>query len=152
MPLSIKSREDFLSGLMFAGFGLAAILVARDYPMGSAMRMGPGYFPTGLGALLVLLGTVIAARSLVTDDGLEPSRGFAWRPLLLLAAAFALFGLGVETLGFVPAIAVLLLTAVFAGREFRVLETAILLVVLIGAAVAIFIYGIQLPFRMFWWS
>jgi len=151
MRLSIRSREDFLSGLMFAAFGLTAIVVAREYPMGTAMRMGPGYFPTVLGALLILMGVVIAARALRTDDGLDRNHGFAWRPLIVLSSAFALFGVTMETLGFVPAILVLLITAVFAGREFRVFESAILIVVLLVAAVGIFIYGIQLPFRLFWW-
>ncbi len=154
MRLSIKSKEDFLSGLMFIGFGLAAVIMSREYPMGSAMRMGPGYFPTYLGVLLIIMGTVISGRSLVTQGGTEPSPGFAWRPLLMLSAAFALFGILMESfaLGFVPAPVVLILTSVFGGKEFHPVETTIMTVVLIAAALAVFIYGISLPFQLFWWS
>lgn len=154
MQLGIKSREDFLSGLMFIGFGVLAVFVARDYPMGTAMRMGPGYFPTYLGGLLILMGLGISARSLATRAGTEPSHGFGWRPLIVLSLAFAAFGISMETLnlGFVPSLVILLSITVLAGREFRLLEVAILMVVLVIAALAIFIYGIELPFPLFWWS
>ena len=151
MRLSIKSKEDFLSGLMFIGFGLAAVVISREYPMGTAMRMGPGYFPTYLGGLLILMGAVVSGRSLVTQGGTEASHGFAWRPLLMLSLAFVLFGLFMErfALGFIPSLVVLIITAVFAGKEFHWLETTIMLLVLIAAAVGIFIYGISLPFPLF---
>ena len=72
MQLKIRSKEDFYAGLMFIGFGVLAVVVARNYPMGSAMRMGPGYFPTYLGGLLVFMGSVITYRSLrVAGDGIE---------------------------------------------------------------------------------
>ena len=41
----IRINQDFVSGLMFAGWGIAGLWIARDYPMGSALRMGPGYVP-----------------------------------------------------------------------------------------------------------
>ena len=63
MQLKIKSQEDFWAGLMFIGFGVLAIFVSRDYPMGSAMRMGPGYFPTSIGMIMVALGAIITAMS-----------------------------------------------------------------------------------------
>ena len=153
MRFSIKSKEDFLSGLLFIGFGLLAVIVARDYPMGTAMRMGPGYFPTYLGGLLILMGTAISMRSLITQGGTEPSHGFGWRALIMLSIAFAAFGISMEVLalGFIPSLVILILIAVSAGREFHPVETAILLVVLVAAAVGIFIYGIDLPFQL-WWS
>lgn len=154
MRLSIKSKEDFLSGLMFIAFGLLAVIVARDYPMGTAMRMGPGYFPTYLGAILIVMGLIISAKSLATQGGTEPSHGFGWRPLILLSLAFVAFGISMETLalGFVPSLVILILISVFAGKEFHPVETTIMLVVLVIAALAIFIYGIDLPFQLFWWS
>jgi hypothetical protein len=152
MRLAIKSRENFLSGLMFIGFGLAAVIISRDYPAGTAMRMGPGYFPTMIGGLLILLGAIISGVSLANDGGTERSTGFAWRPLILLSLAFVLFGITMESLGFVPALVILIMTAALAGKEFRLIEALILMVILIVAAIAIFIYGIELPFQLFWWS
>jgi ABC-type uncharacterized transport system permease subunit len=71
----------------------------------------------------------------------------------MLSLAFAAFGISMEALalGFIPSLVILILIAVFAGKEFHWLETSIMLVVLIAAAVGIFIYGIDLPFQL-WWS
>ena len=69
VQLKIKSQEDFWAGLMFIGFGVLAIVISRDYPMGSAMRMGPGYFPTSLGAIMVLLGSIITLLSFKVAGG-----------------------------------------------------------------------------------
>ena len=63
MQLRIKSPEDFWSGIMFITIGLAAVIFSRDYPMGSALRMGPGYFRTWLGAIMIFLGVIVFARS-----------------------------------------------------------------------------------------
>ena len=152
MRLSIQSKEGVLSGLMFIGFGLAAVIVSRDYPMGSAMRMGPGYFPTYIGALLILFGAVIAGRGFMVREAGERVSGFAWRPLIVLSAAFAAFGIAMDDIGFVPSLLILIVGAALAGKEFRVWEAVILTAVLVAAAIGIFIYGIGLPFQLFWWS
>ena len=65
MSISIRSPRDFCAGLIFLFFGALAAYIARDYPMGSAVRMGPGYFPYLLGILLALLGMVICIKSLM---------------------------------------------------------------------------------------
>ena len=152
MKLSIKSQEDFWAGLMFIGFGLAAVIIARDYPMGSAMRMGPGYFPTWLGAILIAIGAVITAIS-TRIEGEKVTR-FAWRPLIMLCLAFLVYGLSMETfgLGFVPSIVLVVIISALAVREFRPVELVLLAVVLSVATTGLFIYGIDLPYKLFWWS
>lgn len=150
MKLSIKSTEDFWAGVMFMGFGLLAIVVARDYPFGSAMRMGPGYFPTWLGGIMMLLGAIIALRSTrVEGTGIGP---WAWRPLIMLSLAFLTYGLLMETFsaGFVPSLIAVIAVSSFAGREFRPLELVLLTAVLVVGAVGLFIYGLELPYPLFW--
>jgi len=150
MQLRIRSQEDFWAGLMFIAFGIAAVYFARHYPMGSTMRMGPGYFPTGLGALLMITGTLVALRSFWTPG--EGTGSWAFRPLLVLGAAFTAFGFIIDDLGFVPALLVLIVGSVFAGREHRPLEVVLLTGVLIAGAVGLFVFALELPFRLFWWS
>ena len=151
MALSHLSRStDFWSGVMFLVFGAAAVYVAREYPMGAAMRMGPGYFPTYLGVLLMIMGVVLAARGVLVR-GEEMGR-WALRPLVVLALAILLYAYAMDTLGFIPALALLIIGSTLATKEFRVIESAVLAAVLIVGAVAIFIYGIDLPYRLFWWS
>ncbi|HEX2825799.1 MAG TPA: tripartite tricarboxylate transporter TctB family protein [Burkholderiales bacterium] len=148
--MRIKSQEDFWAGLMFIGFGILAIFVARGYPMGSAMRMGPGYFPTYLGAISVVLGAILTGRSYRVDG--EGTGRWGLRALLWLSAAFAGFGLLIEAAGFVFALLALIVASSLAGRDTRPLELALLIVVLIAGSVGLFVYGLELPYRLFPWS
>jgi putative tricarboxylic transport membrane protein len=133
---------------MFIGIGVAALLAARDYPLGAAVRMGPGFFPTWVGAITALLGALIALRSLrLEGPSVTP---FAWRALAPLALGFAFFGWAIERLGLVASLAVLIVLSALAGREFRVREVAILAAVLIGLCWALFIYALGLPLRPWW--
>ena len=151
MKLSIKNQEDFWAGLMFIGFGILAIVVARDYPMGAAMRMGPGYFPTWLGGLLILIGAVVSAMALKTVGG-ESIKPFAWKPAILLSLAFFAFGWSIDYIGFVPALVGVIALSALAGKRVHILELIVLTIVLVLLAIGVFIYGIELPLRLFWWS
>ena len=148
--MKITSPEDFWSGVMFIAFGVVAVVVARDYPMGSALRMGPGYFPTCLGFIMMVLGAVVAALGLRVKG--EGTGKWGWRALSWLCAAFAGFGLLIEPAGLVPALLVLIVCSALAGRDFRPAELIVLVVVLIAGAVGLFVYGLELPYRLFPWS
>ena len=108
--MKITSQEDFWSGIMFIAFGVVAIVVSRDYPMGSAVRMGSGYFPLIIGGALVLLGAVIAVTGFRSHG--EGIGTFPWRAIVLLSVAFALFAWGLDTIGFIPALAILIVLRV----------------------------------------
>src|ERR1051325_8869867 len=83
--MKIANGKDFWSGLMFMTFGTAFMLISRNYPMGSALRMGPAYFPTVLGGLMAVLGAIVFFRSFFSK--LEnPWRVFPFRPWLMFAA------------------------------------------------------------------
>lgn len=149
MKLKIKSQEDFWSGLMFIGFGVLAMVISRDYPMGTAMRMGPGYFPTYLGAIMAVLGGIILALSFKVE-GAKVGK-LALKPMVLLGIAFSFFAWAIDHVGFVIALVVMIFMAALAGREFRVKEVAILSVIMVVGCWALFIKGLELPFPLFWW-
>ena len=66
--MKIKSQKDFWSGLMFIGSGLFfAVWAMGFYQMGTAVRMGPAYFPTVLGFLLAVLGALVLLGSLTLE-------------------------------------------------------------------------------------
>lgn len=83
--MQIKNGRDFWAGLMFLGFGLGFMAVAQNYPMGSAVRMGPAYFPTVLGGMLAVLGGMVFFRAFVSKFA-HPLKVFTFRPLLLVAS------------------------------------------------------------------
>jgi hypothetical protein len=150
MQIRIRSQEDFWAGALFVVIGAAAAYLSRDYPIGSAMRMGPGYFPVVLSGLMILLGALLSLRALyVAGEGIGP---WAWRPLLVLGSAFAAFGTLMDSAGFVPALLILIAGSALAGREFKLGEVLVLSAILTTLAVGIFVYGINLPYRLFWWS
>ena len=60
----VRSPKDLISGLMFIVIGIGAIAIASNYTLGTAARMGPGYFPRILGILMIALGAILALRSL----------------------------------------------------------------------------------------
>ena len=149
MKYRIRSPEDFWSGLMFMGFGILAVIVSRDYPMGSAMRMGPGYFPMYLGGIMAILGSIITLSSFKVEG--EKIKPFAWRAMVMLTLGFSIFGWAIDHIGFVPALFMLIFCSALAGKEFKLLEMLVMSAVLIIGTIALFIYALNLPFPLFCW-
>lgn len=150
MKVGLSENKDFLSGLMFIVIGLGSIFVARDYPIGSTLRMGPGYFPVALGGILFLMGLYIMVQGLAKKEKVEGN----WSPhaLIFLPLATVAFGFLLEHVGFVPALATLLFLSALAGPEFRFREVLILTVILTAACATVFIYGLGMPYPLFWRS
>jgi hypothetical protein len=146
MRLDLRNNKDLLAGLLFLVIGGVAMVVARDYPFGSAMRMGPGYFPTVLGGILCLFGAYLSFRGI--RAGGKTTVDWNPRSVALLAAAIAVFGLVMSRLGLVPALVAMTFVAALAGREFRVKEVALLAVALSAFAVVIFVYVLRLPYPL----
>lgn len=152
MQIKIRSYEDFGAGLMFIAIGVAVVVISRDYPMGWAIRMGPGYFPTWLGGILAFFGVVITGCSFwIKGEGIGP---WAFRPMLVLAGALAVFGISMDEikLGFVPALVLLIIVCALAHKHGRWLETVLIAIFLTIGCVGLFVYGIGLPYPLFWWS
>jgi hypothetical protein len=144
--MRIQSKKDFYAGLLFTFSGLFALLVARRYPVGTAARMGAGYFPYLLGGALAVLGLVIVVRSLWGRG--EPVHPLALRPLLLVTGAVIAFALLVRPLGLVLATLTLVVTGSLGNTEFRMGEVAVLCLVLTGMAVVLFAWALGIPFNI----
>ncbi len=149
VQLKITNQEDFWAGLMFVGFGLLAVFLARDYPYGMTSRMGPGYFPTWLGITLAVLGLVLCIKGVRTVG--EPLKKFAFKAMFVLSLGFIAFGWAIDNLGFVIAAGTLVVLAAAAGKEFRYKEVIVMMILLIVGSWAVFIHGLGLPYPLFWW-
>ena len=142
-----RGNKDFLCGLLFAVAGALAIYIARAYPFGNAMRMGPGYFPTVLGGILVLFGAYLMQRGLRRPEPV--AGGWGWRPLALVTLSMLLFGFIVTRLGLIPALAAMFFVCALGGREFRWREVLAIAVAMNAFAVLLFVYLLKLPYRLF---
>ena len=146
MNVRIRSPRDFFAGAIFLLFGLCAVLVGRDYPMGTTFRMGSGYFPIVLGALLLILGAGICIKSLVvTGEKLET---IVLRPLLLVLLAIGAFATSVDSIGLVAATVLMTVIGAAASPESRWREVVVLTIALLGLSVGVFAYGLGLPFML----
>lgn len=155
--MSMKSQKDFFSGLLFMAVGVAFAWGATNYSVGTAARMGPGYFPLVLGILLAILGAVITFKALVveTEDG-EKMGPWAWKPLFFIIAANLVFGLllgglpslHIPAMGLIAAIYALTFIASLAGEEFKLKEVVILATVLACLSYVAFILLLKLQFAV----
>ena len=141
--MKIKAPKDFWAGLMFIAFGVGFAWGAQNYQMGSAVRMGPAYFPTMLGGLLVVLGLAILVGSFLAQGPKVPQ--FHFKPLILIVVAIVLFGALLRPLGVVIATVALIGVGALGGTDFRWKEVGILSAALAVFAVWVFVKGLGLP-------
>jgi hypothetical protein len=143
--MKIKNQKDFWAGLMFVVFGLFFLVWAQThYQMGTAVRMGPGYFPTVLGGMLAVLGGIVLFGAFAINGPKVPQLHF--RPLLLISIACLLYAYLMKPAGLIVATAALVFVSAFGGHEFRWKEVTVLYVVLVIFSVLVFVKGLTLPF------
>jgi hypothetical protein len=141
----IRSPKDFWAGLLFIGLGVLAVWVGSRYTLGTAARMGPGYFPRILGMLLMFLGAIITFRGVSLNGEAIPR--WRWRPTVVVLASVVVYGLIVGWLGIAISTVFLIIGASAASHEFRVKESVVAGVLLSMLAVGVFVVGlgVQLP-------
>jgi len=140
--IRITNPKDFWAGALFVAIGVGTIILGSRYTLGSAARMGPGYFPRILGILLIVLGAVLALRGTRTSG--PPLPRFHWRPLVVVLGSVVLFGAIVNWMGVALSTVILIVAASAASREFRPREALIAGVLLATLAVGVFVIGLQL--------
>jgi hypothetical protein len=127
---------------MFLVLGLAFAGLAQRYELGTAQRMGPGYFPTMLGGLLAVLGLVIAIQGLARQARDGAVERFHFGPLVIVLGAVALFGVLLRPAGLVVALLVLIGVSAYASHEFRLREVIPLAAFLVLLVLAVFVWAL----------
>lgn len=143
--MKIKSQRDFASGLMFVAIGVAFAIGALGYSFGDSAKPGPGFFPFGLGVLLIALGVMVLFKSITieSEDG-EPIGAIAWRPLLIVVGSVLLFGWLLPPLGLVVALPLLVIGSAFAGDQIHWPSMLFSAALLTGLCWAVFVKGLGL--------
>jgi hypothetical protein len=146
LSLRIRSQRDFWCGLLFVAVGATVLVMAGQYRLGTAARMGPAYFPTLLGGLLSFLGLTLAIPALLKDGEKFPR--LHWRPLVMVLLSIAAFGVALEYLGFAIAVAVLVVVGSLADPDLKPHETAGLAVFLVVFSIGLFVGLLGIPLSL----
>ena len=143
--MKIKSQKDFWSGVMFITVGIAFAWGSLSYSFGSSARPGPAYFPFGLGVLMAILGGMVLFKSLTLEiEGGDRIGAWAWKPLLIIAGAVAVFGWMLPHAGMLISLPLLVVMSALAGNEFHWKDALINSIVLTAGSWVIFIWGLKL--------
>lgn len=147
MPSFIRHPKDFWTGIIFLCVGLAAIIIGRDYTLGTAGKMGPAYFPTVLGSLLAFIGVIAVVRSFFRDG--EPVGKFAVKEAVLILTGVLLFGFLIRGAGLVVAVFAVILFSAYASAKFKWMHGIALAAGMTIFAVIVFVKLLGLPIAIF---
>lgn len=147
MPAFIRNPKDFFAGLIFLAIAAIFALGIPELPIGTSLRMGPGYFPLVLTILLAAFGLGILINGLRTKG--EPIGELPWRALILVTVAIVFFGLTLRGLGLVPSLAISVVISTLASRQWTWAMTLALTVGIVAFSVGTFVYGLGLPIPLF---
>jgi hypothetical protein len=152
MSQLIRNVKDFWTGVIYIAFGCVAIFISRDYGMGTAVKMGPAYFPTILSVLLILIGSVSLVRSFLKPG--TPVGAVALKGFVLITASIILFGMIVRGAGLIIALPVLVIVSSCASSRFRWPCALVLAAGLTVFCILIFQkgLGVQLPILGSWFG
>ncbi|MFG1427810.1 tripartite tricarboxylate transporter TctB family protein [Roseixanthobacter glucoisosaccharinicivorans] len=142
----IRNPKDVLSGLLFIVIAVVFGLQTQQLAMGTAVRMGPGYFPLLLSVLLGVFGVIVLINGLRFPG--ERTTSIAWRGLILLTLCTVFFGAAIHPLGFLPTLAVTVFLSAMASQKFRVRTALAITVVMVVFCWAVFILGLGLPLSL----
>lgn len=143
MNTKIYSSSDFWSGIIYIAFGVTALVAARDYGMGTALRMGPGYFPTMLAWILTGIGVISAIRGLRGQG--EPVTRLSLRGICFIALPIVLFATLLRGAGLLVALPLLIIISAHASAHFNWLRTLLLAAGLTAFCSLVFIKGLGIP-------
>jgi uncharacterized membrane protein len=146
MKLGLSKNKDLWAGAMLIATGTATMIIARNYAFGTTLRMGPGYFPTVLGGILILFGLYLVVSGLRSNDEIQGS--WPLRAMIVLPLALVLFGVLMTHAGFLPALLVLIFGSALAGPQFKLVEVLLLSAALSVVSVALFVWGLGLPYPL----
>lgn len=146
--LRVKSPQDLGAGLLFIAIGGLGLYLAKDLNFGSARSMGPGFFPTWLSGLVIALGIITAARSLVLAG--PPIGRLNLRPLLFILAAVVLGGFLIDKFGLAIALVAMTAVAALSRADTKWAEVLALGVIMAVVSVVVFVYLLGQPMPAWW--
>ena len=147
----MKVTQDLVQGGLFAVIGLVALLMALQFPLGTPNRMGPGFFPLVISALLLLTGIGILLRARLGQS--EVIGVTRWWPIAIVTLAIIMFGFLLDRLGLPLAVLLLCIGAGSASISFQLNWKAVAGAVLFSATCSLLfvkLLGLPIPLVGSW--
>lgn len=144
--MRLRNHRDFWSGVLFIATGVLFVVLSRQYQIGTAAKMGPGYFPTILGAMMAALGVLILLPAFSKRSPTLRIERMDLKSIVLVLVAVAVYAGTLPTFGFIVSLVLLIFISSFASHEFSVKTTMISTVVLLVFSWAVFVKGLELQF------
>jgi hypothetical protein len=141
--MALRNPKDFWTGIIYVAVGTLFIVIARDYTMGTALKMGPAYFPTILSVLLILIGCASLVRSFIKPG--SPIGGLAIKGLLIVSVSIILFGLLLRSAGLIIALPLLVVGSAAASSRFTWRYSIVLAAGLTVFCWLVFLKGLGVP-------
>lgn len=146
--MSVNKRE-IGAGFFMLLIGVAALIIVSDYNIGSARRMGPGYFPFILSGLLSLVGALIIVTGIKSEAKNLPN--VSWRPMVIIFISLIGFMLGMYLGGLLPAIVLTIAISSLADKKSTWKDVLLLAGLVPLAAWLVFNQGLSLPIPFLEW-
>lgn len=143
------NKSEIAAALVVGTIGVFILWVGSGYSFGTARRMGPGFFPVAIGAVLTLLSVALTVEALKAPPSEESSA--SWRPLVMVVLGIASFAILIERAGMVPATLCLIVLGALGERPVRLFETLLVAAVVAAGGAFIFIYALGLPLSTIRW-
>ncbi len=145
--LTIRNPKDFFAGLFLLAIAAVFGYGLLELNIGTAYRMGPGYFPMVLTGLLTIFALVMVVNGFITDA--EPVGAIPWRGLIIVTLSVVLYGATLRGLGFVLALAASVFISTFASDRWDGKLAVGLTALLVAFCYLVFIKGLGLPISPF---
>jgi uncharacterized membrane protein HdeD (DUF308 family) len=136
--------QDLIGGVLSIALGLFALMTASSYPLGSLLRMGPGFFPSTIAVLIILLGLALIGAALRSRPN-RSSINIRFRSILTIGLGIVLFALLLERAGLIPATLALVLVSSLAEPRWRLRRAVLLALAMTALVYVIFIIVLQIP-------
>lgn len=147
--LKIRNGRDFVGGVTMICVGLLFIWFGRELQVGNSFQMGPGYFPTMLSLLLMLIGALIIVQSLMVETEESEPEAWNWKAYFLVILAPVGFGLLLSGLGLAPTMFLLIVGVATASRYANWRHSILLGLFLAVCSVLLFTKLLSLPVSAF---
>ena len=144
----LKDQKSLGSGLLFIILGGGMILYSlRTLATGTALRMGPGYFPMMIGVCLLGLGALVILSA--KGESRIDLPHWPWRQIIMVAAAILIFAIGLDRIGFLASALAMAFVTALARRETPIWQAAVIAVAITAFCTAVFYWGLGIPFQLY---